>query len=940
MRPKVVPAPIVGRSLETAVLRDAVLAALAGRSRTIAVLGEAGIGKTRLLEEWLGEPSTARLCLLRGRVEEFESSRPFSGIISAFATPPPEIAARGAALVHSLKMLARPGDETDRPIGVHQLIDEVVDVVEELALATPAALIIEDLHWADEATTAALRALVRRVGHLPLVTVVSSRPHPRPPHVVSFLDAVTREGATLLELPPLDETEIVTIVRSIVNADIGPSLQRTLTATAGNPLYAIELAHGFLEDDAIVLEEGVADTQLSEIPPTLRLTILRRLSFLPPSTLEVLRLAAVLGTSFQVDHVKMLSGQTLPRIVEALEPAISAKVLEERGDALGFRHDLIHEAIYRDLPSSIRSSQHLDAARMLRSQGVSSARVAEHLLRAGEAAAPEAEGLISELAREVRLSTPTIAISLYRHGIELLPAGNPVRDELQVELIRPLVIVGHGEQAEKLAQQMLAARHDPGVEAEIRLASADVKVRDGRFFEAIPELQAVAADERYPAASRRMARSALAGTFVRTGNATAAAAVAEPLVAEARAVGDISALAGGLMTLGATIGAEGRVREALILYEEVRAIDERHRTHIQTPHLGVIYANMELDEFDASRRYLQIGRERETEVGEASLSVMANIEAGVHFFGGDWDDALAEATAARALIREGGSPLFMAAGYSSAAQICLRRGDLAGARTWVDETQQILSRSPQVGMDFFGWAMALVAEVTGDHDSFDIMQFGWDIMEPVGHLLAWRPVAPELVRMALTRGDTDRAAAVTSFAEGRARLISGVPSAEAAALRCRGLLEDDPETLVAAVEKFRESPRLFERARAAEDAAEALSRRGSAPHARALFEEALLFCEGVGAVRDVARITSTMRAAGLRRGSKERRQRPSFGWESLTATERRVAALTVDGMTNRSIAERLFVSKYTVQTHLSHIFAKLGISSRVELAAVAAKAEP
>jgi DNA-binding CsgD family transcriptional regulator len=159
-------------------------------------------------------------------------------------------------------------------------------------------------------------------------------------------------------------------------------------------------------------------------------------------------------------------------------------------------------------------------------------------------------------------------------------------------------------------------------------------------------------------------------------------------------------------------------------------------------------------------------------------------------------------------------------------------------------------------------------------------------------------------------------------------------------LRCRGLLDDDPDKLVAAVEEYRKSPRVVERAGACEDAAGSLARKGSSSAARALFEEALGLYDTLDASRDSSRVLSAMRAFGIRRGSRAPRRRPATGWDALTPTEVQVARLTVEGLTNPKIAERLFISRNTVQTHLSHIFIKLGIGSRVELAALAAKANP
>jgi DNA-binding CsgD family transcriptional regulator len=107
--------------------------------------------------------------------------------------------------------------------------------------------------------------------------------------------------------------------------------------------------------------------------------------------------------------------------------------------------------------------------------------------------------------------------------------------------------------------------------------------------------------------------------------------------------------------------------------------------------------------------------------------------------------------------------------------------------------------------------------------------------------------------------------------------------------------------------------------------------------ARPLLEEALAIYEHLGADRDLARAEAVLREAGIRRGTRGRRGRPQFGWPSLTPAEQAVARLVADGLSNRQIGDRLYISRRTVQTHLVHIFAKLDITSRAQLAAQVAR---
>jgi DNA-binding CsgD family transcriptional regulator len=151
------------------------------------------------------------------------------------------------------------------------------------------------------------------------------------------------------------------------------------------------------------------------------------------------------------------------------------------------------------------------------------------------------------------------------------------------------------------------------------------------------------------------------------------------------------------------------------------------------------------------------------------------------------------------------------------------------------------------------------------------------------------------------------------------------------------LVEDDPEILRAAVAAYQQGPRPLELALAGEDAAAALVRRGNPDLAVSMLQQALEIYERLDAARDRDRTQARLRDLGVRHGRRGARQRPQIGWESLTPTEHTVVELVAEGLSNPQIGERLYVSHRTVQTHLAHVFAKLGISSRAQLATEATR---
>jgi DNA-binding CsgD family transcriptional regulator len=211
------------------------------------------------------------------------------------------------------------------------------------------------------------------------------------------------------------------------------------------------------------------------------------------------------------------------------------------------------------------------------------------------------------------------------------------------------------------------------------------------------------------------------------------------------------------------------------------------------------------------------------------------------------------------------------------------------------------------------------------------MTGAWDMCARLGLALDYPAVGADLVRLALASGDMGRArdasAAVTEVA---AR--NEVPWMTGAALRCRGLIEDDAEILQAAAGACAGGSRPLGLALACEDAGAAFARQGRLDRARPLLDQALGIYERLGAARDLARAEATLREAGIRRGRRGTRGRPQIGWASLTPAEHAVAGLVAEGLSNPQIGERLYISRRTVQTHLAHMFAKLDIATRAQLA--------
>jgi DNA-binding CsgD family transcriptional regulator len=265
--------------------------------------------------------------------------------------------------------------------------------------------------------------------------------------------------------------------------------------------------------------------------------------------------------------------------------------------------------------------------------------------------------------------------------------------------------------------------------------------------------------------------------------------------------------------------------------------------------------------------------------------------------------------------------------------IAIRRNQLDEAVRYADVATAIIK---EAGPQWGGVPRVELLEAQGDTDAAaKLVVAHWESMARRGAAEGQLALGPEVVRLAMATGSIAYANEVADALEtlaARAR----VPVADGAALLSRGRVSGDPDTLLAAVAAYRKGHRAPARAAAAEVAAVALVHAGRSAEAIPLLEETVATFEALDAQRDLAQVRSTMRTLGIRRGTRSAHRPARSGWEALTATERQIVALASQGLTNPEIGRRLFISPRTVQSHLGHVFTKVGLTSRVELAAQAA----
>jgi predicted ATPase len=356
---------ICGRETEIGVLGEALDRVAAGGPAVVLVEGEAGIGKTRLLAQVLQDAAGRGMQVAAGRAEELERTRPFGLLAAALgcarSSPDPRRAAIAGLLAAQGTGDLGPITVTSDPGLRFRVVDAFTDLVEELALAGPVVLGLDDLQWADPSSLLTVGALARRLAGLAVGVIGCLRPSPRTAELDRLAGALAAVGARHLVLRPLTGEAVTGLVAQAVAAEPGPRLLAEVSGAAGNPLFITELLAALAQEGAITTAGGRAEVADTVLPPTLRLTILRRVSFLPEPALQALGSASILGSGFSLTDLAIITGRPAVDLSVVLGEAIRAHVLEDDGARLRFRHELIRDAIYEDLAGSVRRGLHREA---------------------------------------------------------------------------------------------------------------------------------------------------------------------------------------------------------------------------------------------------------------------------------------------------------------------------------------------------------------------------------------------------------------------------------------------------------------------------------------------------------------------------------------------------------------------------------------------------
>jgi len=925
----------VGRAAELATLEGGLERAARGAGNLVLIGGEAGIGKSLLVQQTLDRAHGRGFQVLLGTAEELDR-RPFA-VLAAAAGVDRHVTDSARTEINRLLT----GDDIGSPLLEFRIGETLLALVEDLCVRAPVALGVEDLHWADPASMSTLWRLSRQVHHLPLLIVGTYRPVPSPD--IGRLVSSLGDAGTHMVLGALSSGLMLELATALLGAELGPNLARRVNGAAGNPLFVRELLDALVSEDGICIDDqGRAEVEARSLPLSLPRTILRRLNDMPAETFHVLQLASVLGASFPLAELVQLTGRPTSALLADLRPALTAGVLHDAGPRLAFRHELVRDALYEALPEAVRRGLHSDLAGVLVATGGPATRVAEHLLRGLMPVDREAVAWIRRAAKDASRRAPAVAAELLGRALAVTDRMDPDHDQLQAERAESLLWSGQPALTEAICRRLLARGTDAGTDAHLLQLLMSSLFNQSRNAEARQEAEAAARVPGITAAQRAILVASGSWARLLLGDLEGAAGEARRALDLAERSGSQpAAICRGLQTLAVHDRLRGRHREGLHHADEaIRAagLSPDRAAHRLPLHLWRGLLLMELDRFEECQRTLATGRLLAEELGSVSNLPNYHFAAGsAHWWSGAWDDAVAECRAGLELAEEVGGGWRLGA-YGMLSLVALHRDDMAEAERLLTAAEDHMERSgPQPQHHLVRWPRALVLEARGEADAAHrLLAETWDGSAAGGAWGMCLVLGPDLTRLALALGDRARAESVSAAVEAVAE-ANGSEGLRGTAQLCRGLIAHAPELLGASSQSFARARRPFDQARACELAGDVSADAGRIDDARGHLQTAIELYEVLRAGRPAARAERSLRQLGLRRGRRGPRGRPKMGWASLTDTESRVTGLVAEGLSNPEVAQRMFLSRRTVQTHMSHILAKLELSSRIELAAAVAR---
>jgi hypothetical protein len=488
-----------GRDHELTVADAAIAACTTAGLVVVWIEGEAGIGKTRLLDEVVGRASSRGFTARRGAATPFERTRAFAPLLEALdcrrSSEDPrraEVADRAAAVRAEFDPLR----VTTEPIGAHEVREAVLALLDEASADGPLVVALDDVAWADAATFTTLGVAARRLAHRPIALVLTARPEDHRPEIDAFHGRV-EPVLTTIALHPLPPAEMRALLAEAFGGVPSPTTVADFERAGGNPFLCLALARSALEDGVVSCDsDGRVRVAARSLPANLRETVLRRMAALPSSTTDVLRYAAVLGPVFAADDLAQALGTAAAQLAAPLQRAVRAGLLHSDGVRLGFRHALVREAIYDDLPVTLRGSLHRELATSLHAAGGHPSLVAHHAMLGASPGDQDAATFMVDGAACVVAHDTAFAVTLLERAAGVaVPLSRPWSRAV-CDLVVALQWQGLVDTAEEWCRTGLALPVDPRTRVDLKVRLAWCRGMRGDLRGALGDIQdaALAAD--------------------------------------------------------------------------------------------------------------------------------------------------------------------------------------------------------------------------------------------------------------------------------------------------------------------------------------------------------------------------------------------------------------------------------------------------------------
>ncbi|MEU7631095.1 AAA family ATPase [Nocardia sp. NPDC049220] len=949
---------MAGRASEVLSMEKVLNDARSGSAGAVVVLGEPGIGKTRLLGELCERAAAAGFDVMTSRGSELEIDVPFGLVVDAlderFMTLDTPVTTglgpdRLAELAAVLPSLAGRGGQPARRLEVErfEFHRAVRATFEQLVRQRPLVLALDDVHWADPASTELVAHLLRRlVPGMVLALAYRSRQAPR-----LLYDAVaraTRDNLLCeLELTPLTIREAAEAVGQRPESPIVRALH---SESGGNPFYLEQLARSARKGlPTRMPDQTVGIARETDTPTAVRMTIAQELTALAGDTLRVLQAGAVAGDPFDAALVTAIVDTDETRVLECLDELVAVELVRSTTTPgqFRFRHPIVRRVVYDDALPGWRFGAHKQAARALAQRGAPLGVRAHHVEQSASPGDEDAVATLTEAGQAVAPRAPAAAARWFEAALRLLPATSGVerRLPLVVMLAGALASAGHLRDSRAKLEHALELLPVDSLGDRVRIIGMIARADHGlgRAEDAHHLIVATLGHAIAGSADAITLELELASSHLMRGQWEQAVATAAHACAQAEALGDRALQLAARSCLALFAADRGDVAAAQRLVRLVAdgldGSDVMLAPELLEPLANLVYTEISIDHFRAAGRHAERGLNISRATGHGH--VVARFILGstsTKLMLGQLGAARrsAESAVETALLLD--NDQLRSQTQAVRCWVETQHGDLPAALAAGRAAVQAADRRPRALYAWLAHACygeALIEAGEFERGRHEILSLGGP--ELSGMSPTSRPVWYQaLVTAELMADRIDAAEAITRRIEDSAE---GLRSREAQAFLARARIHTARGDYRAAAAAARQAHERFDAAemrvwvgRARLTAGRALARADELPTAVRELELAHSIFRDAGAARlgdEAAKALRTLGRRVTRRPTIDEPESPAV----LTERERGVADLVAKGYSNRDIAAELFISPKTVEKHLTKIYVKVGASSRAGLAA-------